>query len=139
MTHSARLALPPPFPLHRSMRYVLAAGDAAIILLFALLGRGAHHENGSPAYVLTTALPFLAGWYVAASVGAIYERTLLPWRWVIRDAAVTALAGGLLGLLVRSVLERRPAPVSFALVALSFLTVLLTAWHAAARAVIRSD
>lgn len=117
------------------MRYLIAAGDALIILLFAALGRNAHHEHGGPAHVLATALPFLAGWYAAAAAARLYDRLAGPWRRVIGLTAGTALAGGIIGLLIRSVLERRIVPLSFAAVALTFLTVLLTAFHAGVRAV----
>jgi hypothetical protein len=90
---------------------VLAAGDAAVFVLFAAIGRGSH--DASSGNVLTTAAPFLAAWAaLAPPLGAYPERAsrsneqaakapLLAWlvavpcgcalRGVLQAAAVAVL------------------------------------------------
>eukprot|EP00958_Prasinococcus_capsulatus_P012416 scaffold1237_cov403-Prasinococcus_capsulatus_cf.AAC.9 len=46
--------------------YALAAGDAAMLVLFACIGRVSHGEGLGPIGVVGTAFPFLVGWAAAA-------------------------------------------------------------------------
>jgi hypothetical protein len=103
-----------------------------VILLFAAIGRASHHEAASNPLVHTvgTAAPFLVGWFAGSLIGGAYTREGLAGGK--RGLIITGrswLLGGLIGLGIRSVLERRVVPVTFAVIALGFNLVLLLAWR----------
>lgn len=108
--------------------------DAALVLLFAAVGRHSHAESGAVLGVLTTAWPFLAG----AAVGWLVSGV---GRW----ADPRTLRGGIpvwagavaVGMLLRVVTGRGTA-VSFVIVATVVLGIFLLGWRAvAARLVAR--
>ena len=114
------------------LRAVAAVGDAAVILLFAAIGRASHHEAASNPLVHTagTAAPFLAGWFAGALVGGAYTREgLQGGRRGLMIVGRSWLLAGFIGLAIRSLLERRVVPVTFAIIALGFNLLLLLAWR----------
>jgi hypothetical protein len=107
-------------------------GDIAILLLFAAIGRSSHNEGGGVLATIAVAAPFLVGWFVAAAWTRPYARQALR---SVRNAVIitlrTWLAGGIIGLVIRSILEWRITPLTFVVIALGFNGVFLCAWHAA--------
>ncbi|MGH2448355.1 MAG: DUF3054 domain-containing protein [Chloroflexota bacterium] len=117
----------------RKLALVAAAGDVAILLIFAAAGRASHHEVGaeSPAGIVATALPFLVGWAIAAWRLKPYEyQKLIVSGKSARAAAGTWLLAGVIGLFVRSLLEFQIVPLPFVVITLGFNGVLLVAWRA---------
>jgi hypothetical protein len=114
------------------LRAIAAVGDVAIILLFAAIGRASHHETASNPMLHTvgTAAPFLVGWVAGAMIGGAYSKDGLEGgkRGLI-VVGRSWLLGGLIGLAIRSMLERRIVPVTFAAIALGFNLVLLLLWR----------
>ncbi|MGN6522404.1 MAG: DUF3054 domain-containing protein [Actinomycetes bacterium] len=99
--------------------------DAALVLLFAALGRSAHHEAEGFLGVLATAWPFLVG------VGLAWLGT---WAW--RGRRPTSLAVGIpawLSAVVVGMLLRRSVgegtALSFVLVATVVLGLFLVGWR----------
>jgi hypothetical protein len=114
------------------LRVVAAVGDAVIILLFAAIGRASHHETANNPLLHTagTAAPFLVGWFAGSLIGGAYTREgLQGGRRGLIIVGRSWLLGGLIGLTIRSVLERRVVPVTFAIIALGFNLALLLAWR----------
>lgn len=110
----------------------MAAGDAVILLLFAAIGRTAHHEGGAVVGTVEVALPFLIGWFAAAwAQGAYRVEAFSDVATSFTLTTRTWLAGGIIGLIIRSVVERHLAPFTFVLIALGFNLVLLCAWRTA--------
>lgn len=114
-------------------RQAVAIGDALILLLFAAIGRSSHHQGGPVVETVLVALPFLIGWFSAAWAQGVYR----PEAFSSAPAALaitarTWLAGGIIGLIIRSVAEHHLAPPTFVAIALGFNLVLLCAWHATA-------
>lgn len=109
----------------------VALGDGAVILLFAAIGRSSHGERGSVLLgTLSVALPFLVGWYAAAlGLGAYRPAVMSRLRTLISSTVRAALTGGVVALIIRSILEERIVPASFVVVALSFLLVFLVGWR----------
>eukprot|EP00208_Stichococcus_sp_RCC1054_P000028 CAMPEP_0206143214 /NCGR_PEP_ID=MMETSP1473-20131121/19638_1 /ASSEMBLY_ACC=CAM_ASM_001109 /TAXON_ID=1461547 /ORGANISM="Stichococcus sp, Strain RCC1054" /LENGTH=237 /DNA_ID=CAMNT_0053538509 /DNA_START=195 /DNA_END=908 /DNA_ORIENTATION=+ len=112
---------------------ILVGGDAAAVLLFAAIGRGSHAELDGIAGVLTTAWPFLAGWYTGATFtgayGAAAQRGPAP---AAAGAAAKAWAVAIvLSLALRSASRGAPPPVPFAVVASVATAVLLIGWRSA--------
>lgn len=111
---------------------IAALGDAVLLIVFAVIGRASHGESG-PTRVgptLATAAPFLAGWFVAASLlGAFSTRALSDYRAALVVTLRSWLLGGIIALLLRSIAERRIVPASFAVVALLFNAGTLSAWR----------
>lgn len=98
--------------------------DLVLVLLFAVLGRSAHHESLAPMGVLRTAWPFLIGCIVGWIVVATMMRRLNAWQaglviWI--DTLV-------LGMLLR-LLGDDGAHWSFVVVAAVALLVLLVGWR----------
>ena len=115
-----------------SLPPLAAAGDVLVLVMFAAIGRASHGEHDGALGVLGTAAPFLAGWFVAAfALHAYSPRSFASVRISVRRTAITWLLGGLLGLGIRSALEGRVVPVSFAAIALAFNLATLSGWRAA--------
>jgi hypothetical protein len=111
-----------------------ACGDAAVILLFAAIGRSSHHaaENGQILGAVGTAAPFLAGWFLSAfAFGGYRADALSSPGAAARRAARVWIPGGLIGCAVRSAIEGHITPAAFVAIALGFNLVLLAAWRAA--------
>lgn len=125
----------------RSVRaaLLLAMGDAAIFVFFAVQGRATHDIplGGSPLLtVITVAAPFAAPWFVVASLLGVYRPALMihPKRTVLTTAAAWLVAGAL-GLVLRSAFLQRALLLPFAVVTIGVNAALLLIWHGAFSAV----
>jgi hypothetical protein len=109
---------------------VLAAGDLAVFVFFAVQGRAAHDLPLGASPLLTVfiiAAPFAAPWYVIAALTGAF-RVIEPKRALLRATIAWPIAGAI-GLLLRGVMLQRPIPLAFALVALGVNAALLLAWR----------
>jgi hypothetical protein len=128
-------------PVHatRLNSLILLVGDAAVLILFAALGRGQHHETSGLGEILYTASPFIVGWLVAGIArGAFQFRPAATPRQVVTSTSLTWLWALPLGLALRAVVQHRAIPISFDLVALLVNTCFLVAWRSAAQALLRT-
>lgn len=116
---------------------VLVIGDLLVILSFVLIGRQSHALSTSDlAAGLLTALPFVAGWFVAAPWLGLYRvevsRTMSK---LLPRLLITWLIAVPLGHVLRALILQRPIPggipVTFVLVSLAYLGVVMTAWRLA--------
>lgn len=119
----------------RTGRRLIGAGlDAALVLLFAAIGRGSHGEDVAGG-LARTAWPFLlgllVGWLLAVTVGRrMANGRFDPWRVV--PAGLLIWAGTLgVGMLARTVADQGTAP-SFIVVAGVVLALFLLGWRALA-------
>jgi DUF3054 family protein len=103
-----------------------AAVDAALIIVFAALGRRAHDEGSAASEALVVAAPFLAG-YAVGWAAARLDRAPLD----LRRAAVAWAVGIPLGLLLRGLVFGRGVAPTFVVVALAVTGLLLLGWRAA--------
>ena len=102
--------------------------DAALICLFAAIGRRNHGETSALLGVATTAWPFLAGMAAGWLAWlAAFHRPPLP----VRDGVPVWLATVALGMVLRSLTGAGPA-FSFIVVATVFLGAGLLGWRALA-------
>lgn len=111
------------------MRAGLAASvDAALILVFATIGRRSHDEGLTLAGIAETAWPFLAG---AASgwLLARYAVQLRPDSW--QFGVVVIAAAVVIGMLLRRVTGQGTA-LAFIVVATAALSLLLLGWRVVA-------
>lgn len=128
---------PDPYRESRDIPWLVplaAAGDALIFLIFAVIGRASHGEAIGSAALRTvgTALPFLVGWFVAALAWKAYAaNTLHSYRAGLTRVAVAWITGAIIALAIRSLLEHRIVPATFAAIALGFNLVLLLLWRVA--------
>ncbi len=109
---------------------VLALGDMAAFLLFALLGVAGHEEGVTLPTVLKAAAPFAIAWLVLAPVFGAFRRGTVRsppqalWRvpliWLPIDGAALLLRGWWLD---------RPIVASFAVVTLVVAGLMLTSWR----------
>ncbi len=107
-------------------------GDAIVFLTFAGIGRASHGEAVASAAIRTvgTALPFLAGWFAAAVAWRAYAaETLHSYRAGLTRVVVTWVSGAVIALAIRSLLEHRLVPATFAGIAFGFNLVLLLLWR----------
>jgi hypothetical protein len=112
---------------------VLAVGDAAAIVAFAVAGAFSHGEAPveNPGIVVAISVPFLIGWAVVAAVAGLYERDAVADP---RTAAVRTVPAVLLGVGIGLALRATPwfrggvAP-TFVLVAVVVTGSLLLGWR----------
>ncbi|HXF70328.1 MAG TPA: DUF3054 domain-containing protein [Thermoflexus sp.] len=108
-------------------------GDLLVFLIFAAAGRASHGllmEDPVLWGVARAAAPFVLAWWIVAGAFRLYRLDpalpLAPMAWRI---GLAWLGAGVLGLLLRSLLLGRPAPIAFALITLVGNGVLLIAWR----------
>jgi hypothetical protein len=108
------------------------ATDAAVVVVFAAIGRRSHDEPGGVGRVLGTAAPFLVGLavaWIAVGLGKRArgrdDRLLVP-----ADGVGLALVTTAVGLVLRRTLWDRGTAATFAVVAAAFLTAGMTGWRA---------
>ncbi len=112
---------------------LLAAGDAAILILFVAIGQDFHNTAGeTPILSLAKGVaPFLLAWFGIAPILHSYslERLATPFSAVIHTA-YTWLAAGILGIFLRSaLLNRPPAHWTFVVFTLLLNFIGLVGWR----------
>lgn len=110
-----------PAPLEIAGALVL---DAALIVLFAGLGRGSHAREASVAGLFETAWPFLAGAAIAWALSLAWRRPLAP----LRTGVPVWLGAVALGMLFRTVAGQGTA-LPFVIVATVALCTFLVGWR----------
>jgi len=110
---------------------MLAAGDIAMLLLFAAVGRGSHSEAILSAELLATAGPFILGWLLAAPVTGAFSPQACSNKMdaAVLAAAKTWLVGIPTGLVLRSIFKGYMVPKAFAVVTMVATLVLLVGWR----------
>ncbi|MFT2754025.1 DUF3054 domain-containing protein [Clavibacter sp. Sh2088] len=106
--------------------------DAAVVVVFALVGRASHGEDLAPSGVLGTAWPFLAG----GIVGWIVARA---WRAPSRVAPVGLIVWGVtvvVGMVLRA-LTGEGVVVPFVITTAIILGILMLGWRAVSAVVVR--
>lgn len=109
----------------------LIIGDAIVFLLFALIGTKSHGEAIDPVKVVTTALPFAAGWFIAAPfVGAFSrQKTATPGKMALWTF-LSWLPALVIGMTIRGItVDHKVPPTSFIIVAFLSNTVFLLLWR----------
>ncbi len=112
----------PPHPPGRT----LALGDAACILLFAILGLQTHNESVSLSGVLRNAPPILLVWWLLAPFLRTYTRP----SWA--NLLVSWFLAVSMGVWLRAMVLQRPLDAGylvFWMVALGTTLALLLAWR----------
>lgn len=117
----------------RRTTLILMAGDLAIFVMFALVGRETHASSDPNLVVnaLPTLLPFVLIWLMVSIPMGVYRPSV--YRFVplaiIRTLAAWIVAGPI-ALYARALLLARTAiPVPFILVTMGLNGVMLLAWH----------
>lgn len=102
--------------------------DVAAVLAFVVIGRSSHEEGITLAGTASTAAPFAVG----LAAGWLATRA---WRDAdsLRTGAGVWAGTVAVGLVVRSVAQGEPVPVSFAVVTAVFLGAAMIGWRAVAR------
>ncbi len=113
---------------------VLVFGDIVVFLVFAAVGRRSHGEGAGLSAVLqvvTTAVPFLVGWFlVAPFVGAFRRNIMADPLKMARRTALAWLAAWPVAMLLRGLLvDHAIPPWTFWLVAFLANTVFLQIWR----------
>lgn len=98
--------------------------DAALVLLFAGLGRSSHSEAGTISGLLHTAWPFLAGLTISWIVAFVWKRPLA----LLRAGIPVWIGTVALGMILR-VVAGGTAAVPFIIVASVSLLVFLVGWR----------
>ena len=111
---------------------VVVLGDACVLLVFALIGRWSHHEFDIAGWwkVIGTAAPFLAGWFLVASITDAYaSRQFLSYRTAAARVFMSWSPALFLSLVIRSLVMRDIPAFPFVVVALLFNALTLAAWR----------
>lgn len=117
----------------RQNTVILIAGDVAIFVMFALIGRETH-ATGDPNLLINaqpTLLSFLVIWFLVATPMGVLRPTVYRFvpLAVIRTLAAWIVAGPI-ALYARALLLARTAiPVPFIIVTMGLNGVMLLAWH----------
>ena len=106
--------------------------DLLAVVAFVLLGRRSHEEGSAVAGTVATAWPFLAG----AAVGEVVALAARRAPESLAAGAVVAAGAVAVGMPLRR-LAGGGTPVSFVVVATTFLALFLLGWRLAARALAR--
>ncbi len=113
---------------------LLVTGDVICFLIFAALGRSSHGEASGFAAVpqiITTALPFIAGWFMVSPFAGAFRRKIMaqPKAMAIRTALAWLLAWPVAMLLRGIFVDHGLPPLSFAIIVLLFNMLLLLVWR----------
>ncbi|HJR18450.1 MAG TPA: DUF3054 domain-containing protein [Actinomycetota bacterium] len=106
--------------------FVLAAGDAVAVILFAVIGLANHEEGITAGGIARNALPILAAFVVVAPFAGTYARPGLGTLLVTWAIAVP------IGVVIRAIVLDRPADgsqVTFGIVTMIATLVLLLSWR----------
>lgn len=106
--------------------------DAALVLVFTVIGRSSHAEGLDPSGVWGTAWPLLAGLGVGWLAARAWRHPLAPWPTGVVVWAATLVVG----MLLRFATGQGTA-LAFVVVASITLAVLLIGWRGIASAVAR--
>jgi hypothetical protein len=98
--------------------------DAALIILFAALGRRTHDEGSAVGGTLTVAAPFIIGYVIAA---AALRLRRAPFS--VRRAAPVWAAGITLGMVLRGTVFDRGLAPAFVVVAFVTTGTLILGWR----------
>lgn len=102
-----------------------AALDAALVLIFAAIGRGSHAEAMSASGLWQTAWPFLAGLAVSWLVCGVWRRPVA----LLRSGLPVWIGTVTLGLILRVAFTRGGAALPFVIVASATLALMLLGWR----------
>jgi hypothetical protein len=108
--------------------FLAVVADAALVLVFVLIGRHAHHVSGGFAGLVSTAWPFLAG----LAIGEVAARSWRRPAAIAPTGVIVWLSTVAAGMTLR-VLAGQGTALAFIAVALAFLGLFLLGWRAAAR------
>ena len=113
---------------------ILVFGDIVVFLIFAAIGRRSHGEDAGMSAVLqvvTTAVPFLIGWFlVAPFIGAFRRDIMADPLKMARRTALAWLAAWPVAMLLRGLLvDHAIPPWTFWLVAFLSNTIFLQIWR----------
>jgi len=106
--------------------------DAALVLVFAIIGRSSHAEGLDVVGVWGTAWPFLAGLAVGWGLARAWRHPLAPWPTGVIVWAATLVVGMLL-----RVASDQGVQVAFVVVAALTLAILLVGWRGIAALIAR--
>ena len=117
----------------RRTTLILMAGDLAIFVMFALVGRETHASSDPNLVVnaLPTLLPFVLIWLLVSIPMGVYRPNVYRFvpLTIIRTLAAWIVAGPI-ALYARALLLARTAiPVPFIIVTMGLNGVMLLAWH----------
>ncbi|MBI3942339.1 MAG: DUF3054 domain-containing protein [Chloroflexi bacterium] len=117
----------------RGFLWALVAGDFAVFMLFALIGRASHELPGSDFPLMAqfiTAAPFMAGWFAVSAFFGTYSPTRMStWPLVFARVSVAWLPAEMIGLILRAFFLGRPFIFTFALVTFLIVGVMLLVWR----------
>lgn len=99
--------------------------DVLLILVFAGIGRDAHHRDQGVLGIFVTAWPFLAGAAIGWLAGRVWRAPLSLW-----PAGVSVWLGALVGGMVLRALTAQVVVLPFIIVATLFLALVLLGWRA---------
>ena len=105
--------------------YIAFAVDAALIVLFAAIGRGEHDRAATVAGLFTTAGPFLAGLAISWAISVAWRRPLS----IPRTGLPVWIGTVALGMLFRMLFAQGTA-LPFVIVATLTLALFLVGWRA---------
>jgi len=112
---------------------ILAGGDLAIFIAFALIGRETH-AAGDPNLIvntLPTLIPFVLMWLIVAAPFGVYRPGVyraVPLA-IIRTLAAWVLSGPVAILIRAQLLQRTAIPLPFVAVTMGLNGGLLLGWH----------
>ena len=102
--------------------------DVCCVLVFVVIGRASHHAGGTPAGVVSTSWPFLAG----LAAGELVTRAWRRPSALVPTGIGVWLATVALGQALRVLSGQGTAP-AFVIVSLLFLGLFLLGWRLVAR------
>ena len=111
-------------------RPFLAVGDISSFILFALIGRAQHGEDGNILDAITTTFPFLITWLLISPLLGAYSRQATSSIGAVPLAVIpSVLLSTIGGVGIRSVIKGYIPPIVFGVVTLIVTSVLIVSWR----------
>jgi len=111
-------------------RPVLATGDLLMFVVFVAIGRKFHGESEALPEVMTTAAPFMLGWFASTPLlGAYTSSATSSWSSMFATLLRCSAIGLPVGLATRGLMTSHVPDASMAAVTLVVCSVLLAGWR----------
>jgi len=108
--------------------WIALLGDAAVLVVFVLVGRRSHHEDAGFAGFLRVWWPFAVGLAVAWVAAGLWRAPLAWSRSVVAWLATVAV-----GMVLRITVQGRDFKLAFTIVTLLFVGAGMLGWRAIVR------
>ena len=112
------------------LRNIALAGDVILFAVFTLMGVANHGESVGFLNFFRNFISFTVAWLVVGSLSSAFAlSTIRSFRRTYQRVPIALVISGMVGVLIRDFVFVHHFSLSFALVAIAFTTLIVTAWR----------